>query len=120
MNVLSFFYLKFASDIDNVGGEWKINACFAVIYMNWYICQTSINKPARWTTNIPVAESLSNINPSGANPAYVRDLKFVNTVAADPLAPDGASPSADTMLNITLDVAFLNFCGFWHCRKPTG
>ena len=82
------FYLKFGDDIDNVGGEWKIHACFAVIYMNWYVCQTFINIPARWTTNIPVAEILSNINPSGANPAWVRDLKFVNTVVADPLAPD--------------------------------
>ena len=38
------------------------------------------------------------INPSSAGPVYMQDLNVIITVPADVLAPDGARPSAGTVM----------------------
>ena len=44
------------------------------------------------------------INPWGACPMYIQDMNVVITVPADGLAPNGARPSAGTMLTTKLDM----------------
>ena len=45
--------------------------------------------------------SMHAINPLNAGPVYIQDKNLVITVPADVLAPDGARPSAGTVLSKT-------------------
>ena len=52
-------------------------------------------------------------NPLIAATVYIQHLNLVITVPADVLAPNGARPSAGTVLTENLDMFSFNFTGFW-------
>ena len=52
-------------------------------------------------------------NLSSAGPIYIQKPDFVITLPADGLAPNGARPSAGTVLTINLDTPSSNSSSFW-------
>ena len=54
------------------------------------------------------------VNPVSAGPVYIRNPNFVTNVPADGPAPNGARPSAGTVLNEALDMFIMPWIGVYH------
>ena len=73
-----------------------------------YLINGHLTRGQMWSINSshPQGRDNADINPSIAGPVYMWEMNLVIIVPPDVLAPNGASPSAGTMLTSTRRICF--------------